>query len=188
MQNSDIELLKYYFSVAGQKNQKETSGWLYKVLKCLKNAGAGNILMDEKKDELIFQVDDRRLSGKKEIIQYKVKIMPGSDQIVLEQLALWLDEARARKLMNWYAAKRNEKLSNGIRYSMDPIQLKGKVILRDGWETELIRRTSDMNRIIMNDRETFEALNRGNVPVCIQDQIRQEYQEYEREISYGVDI
>lgn len=71
---------------------------------------------------------------------------------------------------------------------MNPVQLKGKVILRNGWETELIRRTGEMNRIVMNDREIFEALSRGKVPDCIQNQVRQEYQEYEREIRHGVDI
>lgn len=188
MTNNDISLLKYCFSVAGHKNQRETTGWLYKVSKCLQNAGAENILIDEKKEELLFQVNNGRMSGKKDIIQYKVKIMSGSNQIALEQVILWSGETRARKLMSWYAARRNEKLANGIRYSRDPIQLKGQVILRDGWEKELIRRTGDMNRIVMSDRDIFEALNRGNVPECIQNRVRQEYQEYEREISYGINI
>lgn len=54
MTNNDISLLKYCFSVAGHKNQRETTGWLYKVSKCLQNAGAENILIDEKKEELLF--------------------------------------------------------------------------------------------------------------------------------------
>ena len=188
MKNGDIGLLKYCFSAAGQRNQKETQNWLQKVSKCLQGAGAGNIDISEKKGELFFQIGVGRSSGKKNIIQYKLKIIPGGNQIALEQVTLWKDEAGARKLMYWYAAKRNEKLANGIQYLTNPVRLNGKVMLRDGWETELIHRISDMNRIIMNDREILEALNRGNVPVCIKDQVRQEYQEYEREIEYGVDI
>lgn len=188
MKNGDIGLLKYYFSAAGQRNQKETQNWLQKVSECLQSAGAGNIDINEKKDGLFFQIGTGRSSGKKNMIQYKLKIIPGGNQIVLEQVSLWEGEAGARKLMCWYAAKRNEKLANGIQYLMNPVHLNGKVRLRDGWETELVHRISDMNRVFINDREIFEALNQGNVPGCIKDQVHQEYQEYEREIEYGVNI
>lgn len=65
MTNNDISLLKYCFSVAGHKNQRETTGWLYKVSKCLQNAGAENILIDEKKEELLFQVNNGKDVRKK---------------------------------------------------------------------------------------------------------------------------
>ena len=188
MENGDIGLLRYCFSAAGQKNQKETADWLQKVSDCLQNAGAGKVFMDEKKDEILFRVNHRKASEKKDIIEYRVKIIPGSSQLTLVQTNLWENEAQAKKLMCWYAAKRNERLTHDIQYSINPVQLKGKVILRNGWETELIRRTGEMNRIVMNDREIFEALSRGKVPDCIQNQVRQEYQEYEREIRHGVDI
>ena len=55
MTNNDISLLKYCFSVAGHKNQRETTGWLYKVSKCLQNAGAENILIDEKRRNCFFR-------------------------------------------------------------------------------------------------------------------------------------
>lgn len=71
----------------------------------------------------------------------------GQQQLTLVQTNLWENEAQAKKLMCWYAAKRNERLTHDIQYSMNPVQLKGKVILRNGWETELIRRTGEMNRI-----------------------------------------
>ena len=53
MENGDIGLLRYCFSAAGQKNQKETADWLQKVSDCLQNAGAGKVFMDEKKDEIL---------------------------------------------------------------------------------------------------------------------------------------
>ena len=65
MENGDIGLLRYCFSAAGQKNQKETADWLQKVSDCLQNAGAGKVFMDEKKDEILFRVNHRKASEKK---------------------------------------------------------------------------------------------------------------------------
>lgn len=49
MENGDIGLLRYCFSAAGQKNQKETADWLQKVSDCLQNAGAGRYLWMKKR-------------------------------------------------------------------------------------------------------------------------------------------
>ena len=188
MGNNDISLLKYYFSAASQKNQKETADWMQRVSECLQSAGAEKIFKDEKKDQIFFQINNKKISGKEECTQYKIKISPGGSQITLIQTGACTNKASAEKLMGWYAAKRNVKLPKNIQYCTEPLQLKGKVALRDGWETELIRRTGEMNRIGMNDRKIFDALSRGIVPDSIQSQVRQEYQEYEREIRHGIDI
>lgn len=83
MENGDIGLLRYCFSAAGQKNQKETADWLQKVSDCLQNAGAGKVFMDEKKDEILFRVNHRKASEKKDIIEYRVKIIPAAASLHL---------------------------------------------------------------------------------------------------------
>lgn len=182
MEKNDIGLLKYYFSVAGQNNQKETADWIQKVEECLMCAGAGMLSSDKEKKELIFQLNSKKIP-EKNIIQYKAKIAPAGNKIILEQIVSDPGEDCAKKLMDWYAAKQNKKLKNGIKYFYDPIHLKGYVLLRNNWKGELIRRIADMNRIIMNDTEIFQLLSTGKVPDSVRDQVRKEYQEYENEIK-----
>ena len=66
MENGDIGLLRYCFSAAGQKNQKETADWLQKVSDCLQNAGAGKQLAPEHRLAKALghaRPDDRRALG-----------------------------------------------------------------------------------------------------------------------------
>lgn len=182
MKKNDIGLLKYCFSVAGQSSQTETEKWIRKVEKCLEDAGAEILSADKNKNELFFQVNIGKVQGRKENIQYKIKITPDMSRINLEQMASEPGGDCAKKLMAWYAEKRNKKMTNGIKYFYNPIHLRGYVLLRNNWKAELIRRIADMNRIVMDDGEVLQALSRGKVPEFIQTQIREEYQEYENEI------
>ena len=45
-----------------------------------------------------------------------------------------------------------------------------------------------MNRIIMEDYEIFDALSKGEIPETVEQQVRQEYKEYEREMNHGINI
>ena len=63
-----------------------------------------------------------------------------------------------------------------------------RISLRGDWETELIHKIGEMNRIIMEDYEIFDALSKGEIPETVEQQVRQEYKEYEREMNHGINI
>ena len=125
---------------------------------------------------------------KKYDLQYKMKPVPGGRQILLEQEVFWQKENGAYRLMRWYADKRNESLPKEMRYSLTPVHLETRISLRNNWEIDLIRKTGDMNHIILEDHEIFEMLSRGEIPEKVKRQVQQEYREYEREISHGISV
>ena len=90
--------------------------------------------------------------------------------------------------MRWYADKRNESLPKEMRYSLTPVHLETRISLRNNWEIDLIRKTGDMNHIILEDHEIFEMLSRGEILEKVKRQVQQEYREYEREISHGISV
>lgn len=90
--------------------------------------------------------------------------------------------------MGWYADRRNKSFSGNMRYSLAPVFLEGKIPLRSGWEEELIRRIGEMNRVIAQDYDIFDAMDNGSVPEIIREKVRQEYREYEREIENDISI
>ena len=188
MKNNDIGLLKYCFSVFSQKNQKKTREWIQKAEKCLRRAGTQEVKADYEKEELYFGIRIDSDTEKKYDLQYKMKPVPGGRQILLEQEVFWQKENGAYRLMRWYADKRNESLPKEMRYSLTPVHLETRISLRNNWEIDLIRKTGDMNHIILEDHEIFEMLSRGEIPEKVKRQVQQEYREYEREISHGISV
>lgn len=189
MGNNDIGLLKYCFSVFSQKNRRDTAEIITKMTECLRKAGALSIKEDCEKGEISFCIRNNSPHDSKAdqvaYFRYKIKMLSGGRQITLEQEPFVQEAVGAHNLILWYAKRRNEILSKGMRYALSPVHLETRMLLRNNWETDVIRAISNMNHVIMEDYEIFESLNRGDVPDEIKTQIRQEYREYEREISHG---
>ena len=188
MENKNIGLLKYCFSTAGQKKQKEASEYLDKAAECLRKAGAVSVEEDIAKGVVFFQIKSAKSWENREYIGYNISILSGARQISLKQERLWNKKVIASRLMYWYAGKRNEILPKGIRYYREPVSMECRLPLRNGCENELLHKIGEMNRIIGEDYDIFEALSKGCIPESVEDQIRQEYKEYEREINHGIDI
>ena len=96
MKNRDIKILKCCFSVAGQKSRQETDCWLQEVKLCLQHAGAQNLFADAAKMELLFQVSAGRRCGKNDIIQYKVRIVPGGKGYIKKWMGKRINSADRR--------------------------------------------------------------------------------------------
>ena len=69
-----------------------------------------------------------------------------------------------------------------------PVSLQTTLTIRPGWESELIRKISDMNWILSQDYAIFKSLDYGIVPEKLQDEIREEYHAYEREINHDITV
>ena len=188
MENKDIGLLKYCFSTAGQKKQKEAAAYLHKAAECLRKAGAISVTEENGKGCVIFQIKSGKNWENRDCIRYNISILSGARQISLKQERLWNEKVIASRLMCWYAGKRNEILPKGIRYYKEPVSMECRISLRGDWEKELIHKIGEMNRIIMEDYEIFDALNKGEIPETVEQQVRQEYKEYEREMNHGINI
>lgn len=186
MKDKDIELLKQYFTKAGEENRRHTEVWTEQAAECLRKAGASDIIVDHQQGNIMFQVPLQAEKGKK--ICYRLRIAAGSRQIWLAQKSIWEQAVRAGNLMGWYADRRNKSFSGNMRYSLAPVFLEGKILLRSGWEKELIRRVGEMNRVIAQDYDIFDAMDNGSVPEIIREKVRQEYREYEREIENDISI
>ena len=57
MENKDIGLLKYCFSTAGQKKQKEAAAYLRKAAECLRKAGAISVTEENGKFRVVISTD-----------------------------------------------------------------------------------------------------------------------------------
>lgn len=174
----DLQLLQECFSIAGRQNRESVVEWKKRITACLEAAGAW--ILQEKSGEHVvsFRVGDPE-DGR----SYQLRILPLQGQLQIVQSVEMEHLKKREQLLGWYVGKRNRKLGNGIRYERSPVRLEGRIPLKKGWELELIRLVGEMNRILAEDEPVLCALRSGTVPPVIREELRREYQEYEREMS-----
>lgn len=186
MDNKNIGILEYYFTLSGEKSVSEEKEVLKKAEKCLRREGAREIVLDEKQNILRFKIN----IGKTENIlpEYELDILPGEKKIRLKQILFQNDEKSAINSMKWYIRRRNERIPKGMKYYVSPVRLECDVSMNDGWENELLRRIIDMLCTVNDDYDMLGHLGEGAVPEEVQCAIRKEYKQYEGEIRNGLSI
>ena len=188
MENREIGLLEHFFSSAGQRQQENAKKLLHLAAERLVRAGAKEVEYHGEGSMLTFQVRLRRETQEYTSVGYRLWVMPGAEQYQLQQAALWGRDQQTAGVLRWYVRHRNEELPRGIFYRQDPVLLEGRIGIRSGWETDLVRRVGDMNRVMEEDYKILEPLGRGVVPESVRNCIREEYSGYEREMSHDVTV
>lgn len=188
MEENEIKVLWHVFNAEGQKLRKNTKIMLRQVEEVLRKAGAKELISECDKGTITFSVCLKTMSSEAFEVQYQLRILTGEGQIRLEQKSVGTQSGSLKKLMLWYINRRNMELSGKSYYQRNPVCLKGKVVLRSAWKSDLLRRINYMNQIIEKDYTTLKALSCGEVPEFIKTQIMQEYREYEREMEHGVAV
>ena len=121
------------------------------------------------------------------MLNYEIRTLAGLNKILIQQNTVKMDEGK-EKLAKWYLERRNGQLSDEVQYNSNTCILEGNVTVRRGWEEEIIRKISNMNRIMIEDYDTLKELEAGKVPEKIRTGIKDEYGEYEREMNYDSHI
>lgn len=186
MDNKNIGILEYYFSLAGEKSVSEEKEVLKKAEECLRREGAREIVLDEKQNILRFKINIGRIENI--FSEYELDILLGEKKMRLKQKLFQNNEKSAISLMKWYIKKRNERIPKGMKYYISPVRLECDVNMNDGWQNELLRRIIDMLCTVSDDYDLLRHLSEGAVPEKVQCAIRKEYKQYEGEIRNGLSI
>ena len=109
MNNKNIGILEYYFTLSGEKSVSEKKEILKKAEECLRREGAREIVLDEKQNILRFKIN----IGRTENIfsEYELDIISGEKKIRLKQILFQNDEKSAINSMKWYLRRRNERIA-----------------------------------------------------------------------------
>lgn len=186
MNNKNIGILEYYFTLTGERKLSEAKKMLEKAEEYLRRAGVEEIISNEEQNILRFRIR----AGKETdyLAKYELDILPGEKRLRLKQILFQSNERSAISSMKWYIKRRNETIPKGMKYCLSPVRLECSISMTDEWENELLRRVIDMMCITGDDYEFLRYLNEGVVPEEIQRTIRREYEQYEGEIANGISI
>lgn len=189
MKDTDIEMLEHFFVQAGQRSWESEQILLAKAAEVLLSAGAGELKKEADAEGLSFQISMTDEKGESYKADYHLQVAAGGEQLFLRQQICGQHLDHRTNLKLWYIRKRNAMLQGRCQYQEKmPVSLQTTLTIRPGWESELIRKISDMNWIFSQDYAIFKSLDYGIVPEKLQDEIREEYHVYEREINHDITV
>lgn len=182
VEKENIKMVSGCLAAAGYNSRLDARVQMEKIEDCLKKAGITQIETDSEKETILFEIESERY-----LLNYEIRTLAGLNKILIQQNTVKMDEGK-EKLAKWYLERRNGQLSDGVQYNSNTCILEGNVTVRRGWEEEIIRKISNMNRIMIEDYDTLKELEAGKVPEKIRTGIKDEYGEYEREMNYDSHI
>lgn len=182
VEKENIKMVSGCLAAVGYNSRLGAREQMKKIADCLKKAGITQLETDSEKETILFEIESAQY-----LLNYEIRTLAGLNKILIQQNTVKLDEGK-EKLAKWYLERRNDQLSDGIQYNSNTYSLEGSVTVRRGWEEEIIRKISSMNRIMIEDYDTLKELEAGKVPEKIRTGIKDEYGEYEREMNYDSHI
>ena len=195
MKDTDIEMLEDFFVQAGQRSWESEQILLAKAAEVLLSASNTPSPISRMEtsnvdaEGLSFQISMTDEKGESYKADYQLQVAAGGEQLFLKQQICGQHLDHRTNLKLWYIRKRNALLQGRCQYQEKmPVSLQTTLTIRPGWESELIRKISDMNWILSQDYAIFKSLDYGIVPEKLQDEIREEYHAYEREINHDITV